>query len=344
MIPVEPPPEIKDKLGEAWRGLKWFPYPSLIGYQERKGQIQEVDILEKTAWALADPRMRGVVMAIDAANGCLTQCDTCVRDTPKTSLSISRESWDEAWKTQSFIDFFDGRFRWGDCADPSDHKDVVERTTAMMNNCPKLFLEMLVNFRKYKKDRLAGLIDLLRKNERINLCISLPLHRNRKPQEDFLQFEREFLTTDNVNLIGYSGRRSGRINNMGGLEVNDLREPYNTVDWLGRIVAPRYYAGVKEILRDDPDDFCRRGNTYIYLNPEGFFIEVSVTPFQSYTGTVYTPLNERTIGLLQKLPLAQKGYFNWPGGSSVNSNFALLDHLMAEAAKTGTPFSPRIIE
>lgn len=287
--------------------------------------------------------MRGVVTATDSANGCLTQCDTCVRDAPKTSLVISRESWNKSWQTQAFRDFFDGRFRWGDCADPSDHKDVAARAATVLENVPLLGLEMLVNFRKFKIDRLTKLVDLLRSNERIHLCISLPLNRNRKPQEDFIQFEKELLTADDVNLIEHSGRRSGRVNSMGGLEINDLRKPDNTVDGLGRIVALKYSQG-REITMNDPDDFCRRGNTYVYLGPEGFFVEVSVTPYQSYTGTVYTPLNERTIDLLQKLPLASKGYLGWPGGTSVNSNFASVDYLMRKAAEKGIPFSPRIIE
>lgn len=46
-MPVEPPSEIKNRLREAWKNLPWFPYPSLTRHQERTGEIQEVDILEK---------------------------------------------------------------------------------------------------------------------------------------------------------------------------------------------------------------------------------------------------------------------------------------------------------
>ena len=344
-IPVEPPPETKERLGMAWKSLQWFSYPSLVSYQERTGLVKEVNIFEQVRWALKDNRMRGVVQSVDSANGCLTQCDTCARNSPKTSLIFSRESWDMVWQIPLFRNLFDRQLRWGDCADPSDHGDVVQRAQVVLKNYPDLHnLEMLVNFRKYKSERLIGLIDLLGQYQQINLCISLPLNKNRQPQEDFLQFSQNVLMARDIRMQEYSGSLIGQVNKKGRLEIKDLSKPNVDVMEIGRIVDKQYYPEGKKTIDIDPEDFIRRGDASVILTSEGFFVKVAATRYQSYTALTYTPLNQETITILQKLPLSSNGYMNWPGGTSVNNNEYRVDYLMAEAAKQGEPFQPKIIE
>lgn len=335
----EPPQEIKSILGKQWRNLDWFFYPSRE-YGRKDLDFEAVDILSVLEPVLGDPRLIGTVTGIDSNNGCRTLCQTCFTDALSPTKGISRASWEKAWGDKNFQRLFSGSFRWGRVADAGDDKDVAERVQTVLQYCPGLNIGLLVNYRKYKEERILELIDLARRENCLCLTISLPLNRDDQPQRDF-----ELLAIRHLSDLRFESRTSGlqvaTLPNGGSIEINDLRQAGNKVAGLGRITAGQdkidQFVGIEEY------DFALRGLSGIHLNPEGLWLQTWVTRFESHTACVWTPLDERTINILSQIPLQKiAGGLNWPGGLGLASNNVRVDRDLA--FRTGKPLEARVIE
>ena len=224
-------------------------------------------------------------------------------------------------------------------ADAGDDEDVAERTQTVLSNGLDLKVNLLVNYRKYKGERVLRLINLARREKRLSLTISLPLNQDDQPQRDFELFVIKHLTDvdfEKKSMLFVADFKGG-----GRLEINDLRQSDNSVAGLGRLAAGQSKVNLQSGVEEQ--DFAVRGLSSIHINPEGLWLQTLVTRFESHTSFIWTPLNETTIGILSRIPLANRVLANsWPGGLGLAHNGIRID--VESAFRVAKPFEPRIVE
>lgn len=357
--------------------MLWLSYPYKAPQDKPIGseQLIEVDALELLEPLLDTPELFGTVDFIDLFNGCNTHCDTCLLDSQYPTRMFSHGSLDALFKDERLVRMlFATAFRFGLAGDPLDHPQAVKiikhilKETEVLHRKVKEHLSyvyppyfkflahqviVFTNYRSHKDGALVELIELAQQNkDRMRVVISLPLQRNDSVQKQFARFVQ-----DHPHLFGKPDKQHisslGTLVNtdfierkLGNVSVSDVRR--STVLMTGRILASRFLKGRVEkhrrIVNEDEAEMMQKRGTIrgILLNPDGLWLWLNATLYESHTGFVFTPITSENIGLLSQIPhfYMQNEYAlelpNWHGPmahlSKVNIN-----RRIQEALQSGKP-------
>lgn len=203
-------------------------------------------------------------------------------------------------------------------------------------------IKVFTNYRPHTEQEIDRLVDLAIQNpKRLDLVISLPFNRKDVVNERFGDYVKarpdifgEYrIGEDGLVELGIGGTR---IKNIG---IQDVRHP-RVLFMNGRILDDKANNGrVKDfdfVDRDRETEFRTRGFSKVYLNPDGFWLNIYTTPYESHTGRLFTRLTPQNAHVLAQTPFHPDFPTppNWPGGRGVEKDFRTAQREQQLAQKT----------
>lgn len=314
---VSLPPELSMKEIEASGWLV-----SSIPQIDREGRWQDniIAIEEIVEEFKEEACLNGRVDYIDDVSGCLPQCQVCIFDVRKpTAMFASNISGLVESKLLS-----EQRIRKGFAGNLTDHPECLSMTEELLQQT-NANLTLFSNYRPYYKEKIRPFIEMARVNNQVDLVISIPANDDyeelrescdqwmvdlgldsfieRSSQGDYL-FTRDREVCENG--IGVKCVPEGSFYVGGRAREGDVRD-YNKF----------WYSGgrFRKHLRDKID-FERRGLIRGFLlNPDGLWVVIYATGFESHTGLVYVKVSQENISQLTRIPMYDDSLGDWPGGT-----------------------------
>jgi hypothetical protein len=348
---ADPPPEVFEILGQHGMSeddvlsMGWYAHPKIGA--ARKGT--SFSALTKgagvvDAFAVVEPLLdkkvlEGTLRTMDVLNGCLHQCDTCCVDAPLPTKMFSYESLERLFGDRRFLRMLQpSSLRLGSVGDILNHPQGLEiiELALRLHRWPdeKMTFDGLhrvkvfTNYRPHHETQLDRLIELASANpERLRVTISLPLNRSdainwafeeyvrRRPQ----YFDIASLKTWKDGMLFFFSLNPGPVENV---SVQDVRHP-RALFLQGRRLSDEAMASTLEIagciIRPEERSAkpLNRGFVKTFLNPDGLWLKVYATIFESHTMSAFTRLTAQTLSTLQYLQYHPD--FGrppqWPGGA-----------------------------
>lgn len=307
---------------------------------------------------LGNPILDGTLRTADVLNGCGHQCATCLADAVLPSKMFSFSSLKKLFGDSRFIKMLQpDSLRFGSSGDILDHPQGVEITqlaldaTAskseerMSEEGEPFKIKIFTNYRPKLEESLDELIELAKKyEERLDLCVSLPLNKKDTVNDHFDEYAKE-----RVGVFGKGDEEEdGSVFwdlGRGGMKnvcIQDVRHP-RLLFTTGRVMPEEALKGKVEkydmVENDRETSFADRGLVKTYFNPEALWLMVYDTPYESHTGRSFTPITPHNLDYLSQLPYHPDFPTppNWPGGKGQEKDWREAERLQKQARRGHKP-------
>ncbi|KKS92436.1 MAG: hypothetical protein UV68_C0045G0004 [Candidatus Collierbacteria bacterium GW2011_GWC2_43_12] len=355
-----PPPNVVKLLkkhGFSPSDFLWLAVPSLNPPQKRLSRtdlvkFHKVDAVEILSWTFDNPILIHSSRTSDVVTGCDRQCHVCLADSALPSKIFSFESLKRLWKLKEFVATLDVQsHRVGSSADVQDHPDgpkIIKHALTSTRGLDGYQIKVFTNYRPADEDTLDELLNLARTyGEKLHLTVSLPLNMSDVIFNRFTDYMKSRTDFFGIETRVYPDGAIGYPYSLENVSIMNVAHPDGLVT-SGRILSQSQLRQ-KHIIYRDPDMdnlYTQRGLVKTYFNPDGLWLMMYGTMFDSYTTRVFTPLTPDNISILSLLPWHP--YFptppNWPGGKGVQLNGWEAKRLKAKLYMSGkTPFKAKII-
>lgn len=339
----------------------WYATPSINPPQKWLSQKEILVDGAVDVYALLEPFLGNhlfdqTLRVMDVANGCGRHCGTCLADSQLPSKIVDFQSYLKLLSDDRYISMLQpDSFRFGSSGDILDHpfgpeivKATIEATANLHekrvkeNPDQKHKISVFSNYLPKNEEKLDELIEIAINNpDRMRLCISLPFNKtdviNRKFVDYVLKRPDIFGNVHRYDQYGLieTGWGSTLVKNV---NIQDVRHPY-LLFRMGRNLAPEVNAGRVshyDIVSEDRElAFSDKGLVKLYLNPDALWLMGYVTPVESHTNRVYTPVNSKNVYSISHLPYHPDFPTppNWPGGSGVEKSIDVADKMKKQAKR-----------
>jgi hypothetical protein len=361
---AEPPPEIVEALKE--QGLEdkkiagWVSIPSLTPLRKAipRSKLHKNGVDAKALFEplLGNPVLDGTLRMADVMNGCGHHCDTCLADAVLPSRMFSYESLEELFSDERFIKMLQpDSLRFGSAGDIMDHPRAVDIVKLALDKTRSLDeqrmaseskhhqIKIFTNYRKKSEAELDKLFELARQNpDRLRVTVSLPFNRTDVVNKQFADFAkaRPKVFPGKVDGKGFFHSEWFSDNGLKNVGVQDVRHP-RVLFMNGRVLSDEandgrvpHYDKV-DVERDG--EFSHRGFCKTFMNPDALWFMSYVSPYESHTHRIFTPLTPDNVGALSHLPYHPDFPTppNWAGGKGVEGNYQKAQTLKMEARQSG---------
>lgn len=367
-LTAKPSVEIERHLARLGNGDElirgWYSIPTLrrklIRVDKETLLENEVDAVEMLRPFFGQTNLVGSLRIMDVLNGCGHQCDTCIADAVVPSRQFSYESLMRLWQLPEFLALLQpDSFRFGSSGDILDHPrgvEVVEMVLAATMLFPDFSderreksipyqIKVMTNYRPNLEGQLDKLLALAEEHQqKLTLCISLPLNRSDEINRRFDQYvaarPRYFGSDYEVGgdgLVEYFICRGLR-----NIYFMDVRHPGVLFMSGRRLSDPNLERKGRHITRADVNrevEYRSRGMVKPYLNADGLWLMAYVTARESHTTRIFTPLTSENLTILTRLPFHPDFPTppNWPGGVGVEYEYFGVKEMMKQEGESAGP-------
>ncbi|MDC0977660.1 hypothetical protein OAR19_00215 [bacterium] len=318
----------------------WRARPTLHEQDRRVpvANLEKVDAFNLLQPLLGNKLLDGSLRVVDVLNGCRHHCDTCYADSIFPTKIFTLDSWVRLSSENRYIRMLQGNsYRKGSIGDVLNHPQGIEIIKVSLETTEEKHkqypLKIFTNYRKNMDSKIDSLIDMaIAYPERIILNISLPLNKNSVVNRQFVQYVmnrreifRQDYSLDNNGLIEYISET-----NFPNIFVHDVSRPRpyykfkedpSPLDMTGRrLVDELIPASVDtsgSIMGNEEYLFAYRGLVKLYFNPDGLWLVVYTTAYESYTTKIFTLVTPENVSLFSNLSF----HFEFPQPPNWNSAF-----------------------
>jgi hypothetical protein len=319
------------------------------------GQVDAVQVMKPF---LGDKTFNQSLRTVDVLNGCGHQCDVCLADAALPSKIFSEDSLQRLFSDGDFLQMLQpDSLRFGSSGDILDHPAALNIVLMVLDQTKPVDdfrmarerrhhqIKIFTNYRPHTEKAIDRLVEMALQNpDRLDVVISLPFNRKdvvNKKFGDYVKVRPGIFGEYSVGDDGLVKLYQTKIQNV---EIQDVRHP-GVLFMNGRILGDKANNGrVKDldfVDRDGETEFCTRGFSKVYLNPDGFWLNLYTTPYESHTGRLFTILTPRNASVLTQTPFHPDFPTppNWPGGRGIEKDFetAQREQQLAQGTKRMLP-------